>query len=190
MNGTPRLRSAYPSTPGTVGRGGGGGGIGGSNANRNGSPGGQRSSPRPLRSIDEIAGTPAAPPSEPLIPTNLIDAPSQRMYALAIYGLLLVYRLYDWWTLVEEDTSSLWLFIKWGIIDFGFIYGIPMLRIPWLEWSDSTKFMASLVHIGIDAMLMFRIPVSFFPSFGLHSLIRNFVAPNRRMASFDDQNSF
>lgn len=189
MNGTPRLRSAYPSTPGTIGRGGGGGNVG-NNANRNGSPGGQRNSPRPLRSIDEIAGSPATPPSEPLIPTTLIDAPSQRMYALGIYGLLLVYRMYDWWTLVEEDTSSLWLFIKWGIIDFGFIYGLPMLRIPWLEWSDPTKFMASLVHIGIDAMLMFRIPVSFPPLFSRQPLICNFVAPNRRMASFVDQNPF
>ncbi|CAG8972902.1 hypothetical protein HYALB_00001322 [Hymenoscyphus albidus] len=159
MNGTPRLRSAYPSTPGTVNRGGGsGGGLGSSNAKRNGSPG-ARSSPRPLRSIDEIQGNPAPPPSEPLIPTNLIDAPSQRMYALAVYGLLLVYRLYDWWTLVEEDTHSWLLFMKWVLIDFGFIYGIPMLKIPWLEWSDSTKFMACLVHACIDGMLMFRIPL-------------------------------
>jgi nucleoporin POM152 len=35
-----------------------------------------------------------------------------------------------------------------------------LLRIPWLEWSDTTSFIACFVHAIMNGMLMFRIPVS------------------------------
>lgn len=82
------------------------------------------------------------------------------MYALAIYGLLLVWRLYDWWTLVEEERSSFVLFIKWASIDSAYTFGIPLLRIPWLEWSETTSAILALAHTLVNGMLMFRIPVS------------------------------
>jgi nucleoporin POM152 len=106
------------------------------------------------------APTAAASTTSPVIPENLLDAPSQRMYTFAVYGLLLVWRLYDWWRLVEDDTTSLWLFFKWSIIDLFFMFGVPMLRIPWLEWSDATSFTASFVHTILNGILMFRVPVS------------------------------
>ncbi|TVY80855.1 Nucleoporin [Lachnellula suecica] len=146
MNRTPRLSSSFPTTPGS----------------------GQRtpesretpSGPRVKSSLPSLPDTSTtAPSSAPLIPVNLIDAPSQRMYTLAVYGLLLVWRLYDWWTLVEEDTHSITLFVKWGCIDLAFLFGVPLLRIPWLEWSETTSFSAYFVHAIINGMLMFRIPL-------------------------------
>jgi nucleoporin POM152 len=82
------------------------------------------------------------------------------MYTFAVYSLLLGWRIYDWWQLVEEDTTSIGLFLKWGVIDLMFLFGVPLLRIPWLEWSETTSLAACCVHVVLDGMLMFRIPVS------------------------------
>ena len=147
MNGTPRMRSSYPSTPGSA-----------------------RQSPRttqdstkarpPLLNLPD--GSPAAASSgSPVIPVTLIDAPSQRMYTFAVYSLLLAWRIYDWWQLVEHETTSISLFLKWAVIDIMFLFGVPFLRIPWLEWSETTSTVACLFHVILDGMLMFRIPVSF-----------------------------
>lgn len=100
----------------------------------------------------------------PLIPLNLIDAPSQRLYALAIYVAMLGWRLYDWGKLVDDEADSLWLFIKWVAIDaVAFLYGLPALRIPWLEWSNPAIMSVFLVHAILNGMLMFRIPVRHYP---------------------------
>ena len=149
MNGTPRLRSSYPSTPGS----------GSNGAESSGKPPDSIRARLPLPNIPETS--PATISSQaPLIPVSLIDAPSQRMYTLAIYGLLLVWRLYDWWKLVEDDTHSITMFIKWSCIDLIFLFGVPLLRIPWLEWSETTSFATYFVHAAMNGMLMFRIPVS------------------------------
>ena len=149
------MRSAFPSTPGSEGRGGNvrtvGSGSGGGSV--------QRSSPLP--NVPQSPTSKPAPTSSPLVPITLIDAPTQRMYAVGIYGLLIVWKLYDWWTLVEAETTSLPLFGKWSVIDLLFLYGLPMLRIPWLEWSDSSAAAAFGVHVVVNWMLMFRVPVGY-----------------------------
>ncbi|KAJ5046439.1 uncharacterized protein L3040_003682 [Drepanopeziza brunnea f. sp. 'multigermtubi'] len=150
MNGTPRLRSAYPPTP--------------RSAQRTPDPQDVSRVRTTLPTLPDATPTaPAAALSNPVIPVNLIDAPSQRMYTVALYGLLFVWRLYDWWTLVEEDTHSFPLFLKWCIIDAVYFFGIPYLRIPWLEWSESVSMAASVGHIGLNAMFMFRIPLPLEP---------------------------
>jgi nucleoporin POM152 len=73
---------------------------------------------------------------------------------------------------VEAETTSLPLFGKWFLIDCAFLYGVPMLRIPWLEWSDSTAAVACLVHQVLNWMLMFRIPVRPLQIGPKHSLIQ------------------
>jgi nucleoporin POM152 len=83
------------------------------------------------------------------------------MYTVAAYGLLLVWCIYDWWRMVEEDATSLWLFLKWTCIHASFLYGVPWLRIPWLEWSETTSHFALMAHAGLNGMLMFRVPVGF-----------------------------
>ncbi|KAI9680778.1 MAG: hypothetical protein M1817_004218 [Caeruleum heppii] len=108
----------------------------------------------------------AVPPAKedkdlPLIPFQIVDGPSQRLYVLAFYIALNAWRLYDYFTLVHDDIESLWLFLKWAAIDGVFIYGLPGLRIPWLEWSPTTVTVLFLFHALIDGLLMFRIPIPF-----------------------------
>jgi nucleoporin POM152 len=99
----------------------------------------------------------------PLIPLDIIDAPSQRLYVFAIYVALLGWRLYDWGKLVEDEVDSLWLFIKWVATDaVVFLYALPALRIPWLEWSNPAIMSVFLVHAVLNGMLMFRIPVRYY----------------------------
>ncbi|KAF7939884.1 uncharacterized protein EAE98_000011 [Botrytis deweyae] len=138
MNGTPRMRSGFPPTPGSGQR----------------NPTGRVTSP--LRDLP--TASPAAIESDaPLIPVELIDAPSQRMYVTGLYGLLLVWRLYDWWQLVEDESESFPLFMKWVMLDALFLYWVPKLRIPWLEWSQWTSHVAFGLHAIFDFVLMFRI---------------------------------
>lgn len=159
MNGTPRMRSAYPPTPRTAQR----------------TPKPQIPEPRDASKArpslsnlpDATPAAPAAALSNPVIPVNLVDAPSQRMYTLGLYGFLFVWRLYDWWALVEEDTHSFPFFLKWCVIDTMFFFGVPYLRIPWLEWSEPMSMAASVAHIGLNAMFMFRIPVSYGRDFSI-----------------------
>lgn len=95
--------------------------------------------------------------SGPLIPTDWIDAPSQRFYAFALYLALMSWRLYDWNTLQDSEEQSLWLFMKWLFIDGAFMFGLPSLRIPWLEWEPQTMLGLFLGHAIVDGMLMFQV---------------------------------
>jgi len=97
--------------------------------------------------------------SGPLIPTDWIDAPSQRFYAFALYLALMSWRAYDWNTLQDSEEQSLWLFMKWLFIDGTFLFGLPSMRIPWLEWQSQTTLLIFLAHAAIDAMLMFQIGI-------------------------------
>jgi nucleoporin POM152 len=91
---------------------------------------------------------------------SILDAPSQRRWALAVYVALLAWRLYDYSTLVKDDADSLFYFMKWTMIDGLFMYGLPALRIPWLEWSGPTSLALFVTHAFIDWILMFRVAVS------------------------------
>ena len=95
--------------------------------------------------------------SGPLIPTDWIDAPSQRFYAFALYLALMSWRIYDWNTLQDSEEQSLWLFMKWLFIDGTFMFGLPSLRIPWLEWEPQTMLLLFLGHAVFDGMLMFQV---------------------------------
>ena len=59
----------------------------------------------------------------------------------------------------ESDEQSLWLFMKWVAIDGVFLFGLPSMRIPWMEWSSTTMLILFMGHALADAMLMFRIPI-------------------------------
>ena len=134
MNETPRLRSSYPVTP--------------------------RKRPNDGPSVPFTIKAPSPPSSPPLIPLHIIDAPSQRLYIAAIWVISLGLRLYDWASLMERQEESIWLFSKFVFIDALLIYTIPKLRIPWMEWSTQTQNLMFISHAIINAMLMFRIPVS------------------------------
>lgn len=145
------MRSSFPSSPGSNSR---------TYDIRN-------SSPVPSRTRKSLPNVPNTTPttaaagssSTPLIPVTLIDAPSQRFYVISVYGILLIWCLYDWWKLLEEDAQSIGLFMKWTCIYALCSYGVPQLRIPWLEWSYAMSHASFLIHAGLTFMLMFRIPV-------------------------------
>ncbi|KAF2768976.1 hypothetical protein EJ03DRAFT_327756 [Teratosphaeria nubilosa] len=154
MEGTPRLKSAFPATPQTSRRGGGGGG------------GAYPASPVKQRRSEHLPEIPAlqptaapAPPSEPVIPESVIDAPSQRLYAVTLFVALWAWKVYDFAYLQELDDQSLWLFMKWVALDGVFLFGLPGMRIPWLEWSSVTMTLLFMGHALADGMMMFRIPI-------------------------------
>lgn len=145
MNGTPRLRSAFPQSPQTQGR------------NRQG----QTESPaikRPQNVSVTTGPRPAQSGQGPLIPTDVFDAPSQRFYVAALYIALGAWRIYDSMGATNELDST-WLFLKWNFIDGIFLFGIQTLRVPWLEWTFPTFLAIFLLHAAANVFLMFRIPV-------------------------------
>ncbi len=144
MNGTPRLRSAYPSTPVSGQKQYGHG--------ANPAAQGPRSPLPPATSLNTNATT-------PMIPFTVVDAPSQRLYVALFYTALTMWRLYDYFGLVSDEAESLWMFMKWLAIDSVFLYGLPELQIPWLQWSSSMTAILVILHTMLNAFLMFRIPV-------------------------------
>ncbi|KAJ5966000.1 Nucleoporin [Penicillium waksmanii] len=159
MNGTPRLQSAFPQTPQTLPR------------NRKKlfeTP--SRSQPfrdgRDTPAVRSSAKSPAkvSPPkppqntSNPLVPVNLIDGPSQRLYVVAFYLVLNLWRVYESWT-ASDELDSTWLFLKWVTFDGVFLFGLQALRIPWLEWAFPTTLALLLLHVVGNVFLMFRIPL-------------------------------
>ena len=93
-----------------------------------------------------------------LIPSDIANAATQRLYAGAIYATLWAWRLYDSWR-VADDLDSTWLFLKWLGIDAIFLVCLPAFRIPWLEPSFSTTVTMWLLSAVINAFLMYHISV-------------------------------
>ncbi|KAF9873593.1 hypothetical protein CkaCkLH20_09052 [Colletotrichum karsti] len=160
MSATPRQRTGgFPQTPATAAPGR----SRRQDPDPNSSISSQKSTrPSTLPQAPENASR-GAPPSEPVIPLTILDAPQQRFYACAIYIGLLGWRFYDWIKLVEDNDTSAWLFLKWVFIDFGFLFGLPELRIPWLELSQPVVMAIFLFHAFFNFMLMFNIPLPLQP---------------------------
>lgn len=148
MDGTPRLRSAYPSTPS-------------SNHKQDGQSASASGSWTPSSSLPFLSNV-ATDENAPLIPVRVLDAPSQRLYVAFFYLGVTVWRFYDYFRVVSDDADSLWLFMKWVAIDSIVLYGLPGLKIPWLQWSSSTMTLLFVSHAIMSAIMMFRIPVHLF----------------------------
>lgn len=159
MNGTPRLTSAFPQTPQTIPR------------RRKLFETPSRSQPRDGRDVKSPSRSPAKAPKQqlkpqphtaktPLVPVDIIDAPSQRLYVAAFYLALNALRVYESWT-ASDELDSTWLFLKWVSFDGIFLFGLQALRIPWLEWAFPTTLALFLLHMVGNIFLMFRIPVGF-----------------------------
>lgn len=148
MSDTPRLRSAFPQTPRTTQRA----------KDHNRSP--SRSIPRNVPPPKTLSEAPPAGQdgSSSLIPSRIVDPPTQRLYVAAIYIALNAWRSYEAWS-ASDDLDSTWLFLKWASIDGVFLFGLQALRIPWLEWAFPTTLALFLVHVAFNIFLMFRIPV-------------------------------
>ncbi|KAI4174822.1 MAG: hypothetical protein LQ343_002060 [Gyalolechia ehrenbergii] len=145
MNGTPRLRSAYPSSPRPDQAKDG----------RHGPATGASSPWVPLPAQSK----PEQDLQAPMVPFTLIDAPSQRLYIASFYLGLILWRVWDYYGLVSDEADSFPLFMKWVVIDGVILYGLPGLRIPWLQWSSTTMTMLFALHAILDYVLMFRVPI-------------------------------
>lgn len=117
--------------------------------------------PEAPRANTNTGATPrAAPGTGPVIPLTILEAPTQRLYALALYAALVAWKLYDWVGVVDENTESFWLFLKWIAIDMVFLFGLPELRIPWLELSQPAVVAVFAGHAVVNFMMMFNVGVS------------------------------
>jgi nucleoporin POM152 len=158
MNETPRLRSAYPLSPQSdlrprILRDGLRRSFG--SPNNSLFTNSQRPSPQVKQPVAQ-SNAPAKGTS--LIPLNVVDAPSQRAYLGGLYLALLAWKLSNYWQIFDELDAT-WCFLKWNVIDMLFLFGLPALHIPWLEWSFFTTLTVYLVHFIANAFLMFRIPI-------------------------------
>jgi nucleoporin POM152 len=162
MNETPRLRSAFPTTPRSEPRL--------RAVNNNGRPS-QSTSPLFSQKPSPVVKKPVqiTPQSvtndSPLIPKEVIDIPQQRFYVSAFYVALTAWRLYNSYN-VENDLDSTWLFLKWVGIDAAFFVALPAFKIPWLEFSFLTTFTLWLLHAIANAFLMYKIPIPIFAWLG------------------------
>lgn len=77
----------------------------------------------------------------------------------AFYVALWAWRSYDFYTLAVDQEESIGLCLKWCVIDMLFMFGVPLLEIEWLEWSNATAFVLFAIHAAIDVVLMFRMGV-------------------------------
>lgn len=107
---------------------------------------------------------PIPPARQPVIPLTTLDAPTQRFYIIAIYFALQGWKLYDWMRVAEHHEASFALLLKWSFIDFAFLFGVPELRIPWLELSQPAVLTLYGLHFLLNYVFMFDIPVWSRPS--------------------------
>ncbi|CAJ2508575.1 Uu.00g136010.m01.CDS01 [Anthostomella pinea] len=144
MNATPRMRfGGYPETP---------------------APGHRGQTPSPTRNARPRASLPeapvntaaATPESQPLIPLAVIDGPSQRRYACAIYIGLLAWHFYDWFK-ADNNGGSAYFFTKWVFLDFLYLFSLPSLRIPRMEYSSSAVMYYYVAHVIFNWLSMFNI---------------------------------
>jgi len=103
---------------------------------------------------------------------TVLDAPSQRFYAIGLYAVLFLWKLYDWVSVAEEGEGSWGMFLKWIVIDIIYLFGLPELRIPWLEWSQTFVTGVYCAHVVIDWLLMFLVPLPLIP--GLLAFVKVF----------------
>ncbi|KAI1130147.1 hypothetical protein F5Y10DRAFT_236305 [Nemania abortiva] len=117
----------------------------------------------PLRPVPENAAdaaAAAAPDAQPVIPLTIVDAPTQRFYACAVYVALLAWRLYDY-IQVQDNGAHASYFFKWAFIDALYLFSLPHLRIPWLELSSEFVLVAFMATVFTDWWLMYNIPLPF-----------------------------
>ncbi|KAI6281828.1 hypothetical protein MCOR27_004037 [Pyricularia oryzae] len=152
MPATPRISNgAFPQTPAHKG----------APPTPSPTPSARQSLSAPRRSLPPAPQkTVAKTAAEPRIPLRAIDAPTQRLFALGIYGAVQAWKLYDWSQMLDDDSAqSLWLSLKWIAIDGVYILGLPELRIPWLELSQPVAIFLLVAHAIFTLLIMNHIPV-------------------------------
>ncbi|KAL7272728.1 hypothetical protein RUND412_004444 [Rhizina undulata] len=104
-------------------------------------------------------------PLDPVIPLDVVDAPTQRLYAVGIFILLQAYKFYDVARLYSADgdsISELWFCIKWLSLDGSFFWFLPLLKIPWLTFTPTFTLAAIGILSVTDIIfsLKYQIPIT------------------------------
>ncbi|KAF2266237.1 hypothetical protein CC78DRAFT_567104 [Lojkania enalia] len=109
--------------------------------------------------LPNVPRTAPAPRSGPLIPTDILDPAQQRFYVVAFYALLWAWKLWDFYSLAIGEDESMALCLKWVFFDLIFLFCLPLLEIPWLEWGNKMSFGLFVLHAILDYMLMSRVGI-------------------------------
>lgn len=156
---TPKLQGSFPATP-TPQR---------QQARASGTahapqPGGQQSSRNVPPSASQGNQSIETEEVEPRIATNVVDAPTQRFYAVTIFLMLQAVKIADIAKLYTGDEgdsiSELMFCVKWVAIDGLFFWFLPFMRIPWLTFSPSTTFLQIFCFFIINMAISFKYTVS------------------------------
>ncbi|RUP51079.1 hypothetical protein BC936DRAFT_149996 [Jimgerdemannia flammicorona] len=102
-----------------------------------------------------------ASPRPPVVPLQLIDAPSQRKYAFSFFIALGIWKVIDLAYLYGESHTEAYdlVLAKWCIIDAFFLLMLWLLRIPWLHFSIFSTSIGILSLWLLDAVL-FSLPTA------------------------------
>ena len=110
---------------------------------------------------------------EPRIPTNVIDAPTQRFYAVAVFLTIQAIKIADIAKLYTGDEgdsiSELMFCFKWVAVDGLFFWLLPFMRIPWLTFSPSTTFLQIFGSFVINMCFSFKYSVGILGGFSENS---------------------
>ncbi|KAJ1735076.1 hypothetical protein LPJ61_000738, partial [Coemansia biformis] len=90
------------------------------------------------------------------LPASVADLPSQRMYALAVLGLLVAWKLYDAISLtVDPGRTSFFLLLKWCALDTVLWYAAWRLHIPRMTVSARTMYALLAASAFVNLNLFF-----------------------------------
>lgn len=112
---------------------------------------------------------------ESLIPVNIIDHASQRLFLVSLFILIQAWKVYDI-TLVRTDvlsTANLQLttlnhftfVLKYVVIDGLFLWLLPVLNVPYLTFSPSITLLLTLVINALTLILASNFTIPLFANF-------------------------
>lgn len=96
-----------------------------------------------------------------MIPFEVVDAPTQRLYALSFYVLLWTWKLYNAYT-VSGDLDATWFFLQWSGFDAAFLITLFWLHIPYFEYTVFVSAVIWILHVIVNFFLMYHIPIPIF----------------------------
>ncbi|KAI0068080.1 hypothetical protein BV25DRAFT_515842 [Artomyces pyxidatus] len=104
------------------------------------------------------------PPRQPLIPEQLLDVPSQRLYALSFTLLLQSIKLFDFvqYLFSSDNSQTPHYGKKWLLVDLMFCVILAQLRIPRLNYAKSIVVMQILGLFILDGILFGGIKLHLF----------------------------
>ncbi|KAI3402391.2 POM152 [Candida oxycetoniae] len=95
---------------------------------------------------------------KPLISTKVLDAASQRIFVFSVFILLQSWKIYDL-VLLKSDLastslSSFTFILKYAVIDGTFLWLLPILKIPHINFSPLQTIVCILLMNGISMFLV------------------------------------